>query len=909
MTIQFDQARRAYQQGRYEEAIQRLGDLVARDTQDAQTRLLLGSALQDGGYPEEARVQFQEALRLAKDPKLAETARNALVQLGTRPKTNGQAIQTPRARSPLTPVVPESVLPLQPPAQLAGISLRTKATALAIAIGTLPVLAIGSISYYFANQTITQQVIQEKQGRANDLSDKVDRFMLERYQDIQDMASLDIFRNPQSRAATTLQQKTDRLEQIVANSKGLYNSIAVYDLNGTPLVQTKGPRLDNHKNRDYFQEVLKTDKPAIAQPRNAKSTGVFSLHTAAPIKDLATGKTLFIVRARFTVEFLENVIKNYGADGKDQYALINNTQQAFISKNPALSDQGLLTDLPSLVSTVDQRKPTTMTAVGAKDNQEQLVTYAPIANIPGLPPLNWSTVLLTETSVAYAAQRQLLLNLLLGTGVTALLVGFLAAYLSNRGTRPILAATVAVQKLSQGELETRMAVEGTDELGVLGANINQMADQIQGLLSQQELARTSAEANAEDQRRQRESLQRQLNELLGGVEKLTQGELDSRITVEESGELEELGSNINRMADQIQNLLNQTEVARTSAEQNAQDQRQQKEQLQRQLINLLGEVEGAASGDLTVRANITAGEMGTVADFFNAIIESLRTIVTQVKTATSQVNISLGANEASIRQLSEEALRQADEISLTLDSVEGMTRSIQEVSQSARQAAEVARNASATAEEGGAAMDRTVEGILNLRETVAETAKKVKRLGESSQKISKVVSLINQIALQTNLLAINASIEAARAGEEGRGFAVVAEEVGALAAQSAAATREIEQIVESIQAETSEVVRAMELGTTQVVEGTRLVEDAKRSLEQIRSVSRQIDQLVQSISAATVSQASTSQTVTALMQAVAQVSGRTSDTSRQVSGALQETVQVARQLQQSVEVFKVGAGA
>jgi methyl-accepting chemotaxis protein len=203
-------------------------------------------------------------------------------------------------------------------------------------------------------------------------------------------------------------------------------------------------------------------------------------------------------------------------------------------------------------------------------------------------------------------------------------------------------------------------------------------------------------------------------------------------------------------------------------------------------------------------------------------------------------------------------------------------------------------------------MDRTVQSILNLRETVAETAKKVKRLGESSQQISRVVSLINQIALQTNLLAINASIEAARAGEEGRGFAVVAEEVGQLAAQSAAATREIEKIVETIQLETGEVVGAMELGTTQVVEGTRLVEEAKLSLEQILDVSSQIDDLVQSISTATVSQAQTSQVVTDLMKEIARASERTSGSSRQVAQALQQTVDVSQELQAAVDVFKVG---
>jgi methyl-accepting chemotaxis protein PixJ len=396
------------------------------------------------------------------------------------------------------------------------------------------------------------------------------------------------------------------------------------------------------------------------------------------------------------------------------------------------------------------------------------------------------------------------------------------------------------------------------------------------------------------------------------VEKIGRGELETRVSVKGEDELALLGSNVNLMAGQLQDLQKQQEANLEEIQANAEarrldaeEQKASKELLQTQLIELLMEVEGASRGDLTVRANVNAGEMGTVADFFNAIIESLRAIVTQVKSAAGELNVSLGENEGSLRQLAEDALQQSDEITRTLNSVQSMTLSIQEVAGSASQAAQVARTASATAEAGEIAMDRTVQGILNLRETIGDTAKKVKRLGESSQKISKAVSLINQIAEQTNLLSINASIEAARAGEEGRGFAVVAEEVGALATQSAAATKEIEQIVESIQRETSEVVRAMEVGTTQVVEGSQLVEEAKKNLTQILQVSRQIDQLAQMISTATVSQAQTSQSVNTLMQDIAQTSNRTSDASRQVSGALQQTVQVAQQLQESVGAFKI----
>jgi methyl-accepting chemotaxis protein PixJ len=328
---------------------------------------------------------------------------------------------------------------------------------------------------------------------------------------------------------------------------------------------------------------------------------------------------------------------------------------------------------------------------------------------------------------------------------------------------------------------------------------------------------------------------------------------------------------------------------------------------QKELFRLLTEIEGASDGDLTVRSEISDGEIAIVGDFFNSIIESLRDIVSTVKTAAGQVNGSVGANESDVRLLTDAATKQADQIQQTLSKLEKVTISIQSVATDARLAANVATSAASTAEIGGQAMDRTVQSILQLRETIAETAKKVKRLGESSQQISKVTGLIDQIALQTNLLAINASIEAARAGEEGRGFAVVAEEVGELAAQSAAATKEIEKIVENIQRETSAVAQAMELSTTQVVEGTQSVEQTKTSLKQIIELSNQMDTFLKSISTATIDQVETSQAVKLDMAAVALISEQTSDSSKQVSTSLQATVTIAQALQASVGKFKVDA--
>ncbi|NEP01111.1 MAG: GAF domain-containing protein [Symploca sp. SIO2E9] len=352
-------------------------------------------------------------------------------------------------------------------------------------------------------------------------------------------------------------------------------------------------------------------------------------------------------------------------------------------------------------------------------------------------------------------------------------------------------------------------------------------------------------------------------------------------------------------------FLKQQEQARISAETFSKEKFQQQQNLQLKIVELLRDLYGAAEGDLTVRADVVDGEIGAIAEFFNYIIESLERIVTKVQQSALQVNTAISEDEEAIRQFAQEAFQQAQETSLTLESVGQMTRSIQEVAQSANQTAVVSRMASNTAIEGGVAVKRSVEHILSLQETMTDTANQVKQLGRSSQKISKVVSLIEQIAMQTNLLAINAGIEAARAGVEGEGFAVVAEEVGQLAAESTAATREIEEIITSIQRETFQVVNAIEKNTVEVVAGTDLIKNVKQSLEEIVKVSAQIDQLVRSISEATVSQTQTSEAVSDLMCEIALRSVRSSDVSEQICGSLKQTLEVAQELQESVKTFKV----
>jgi len=883
-----------------------------------------------------------------------------------------------------------------------AMNLKTKATIIALAIGTLPILGTGVIAYHFADQAIKREIITTQEASATGLSDLISHYMVERYRNIQGLARLPILMNVKDGGTVSIEDQQALFNQ----SLETYNSqesVAVLDLNGEVILQSRGAKVLNQREQPYFQSVLKSDSPYIEGSVASTLEKDAAIYMAAPVRDSMTKKTIAIVRTVIPLEKLQEVVRNYPLNGK-KYFLSDATGKIFIASEKNQVGQDARASFLSLAQLQAEKKVGTLLSVNSLDKSQQLMSYTPPINLAGLPSLNWEVILTANPNAAFAPQQQLLATLTLGTLLTILLVAAVITIIARKAVRPILSATKAVEKMGRGELDTRVDVQGGDEFAVLSANINQMAEQLQDSLQRQTQSAQRSQLFSQVISNIRQSLSfdkilqigvdevreffqvdrvviyrfnddwlsgtltaesvgagwirgmgKVINDPLkpGDVDRYRGGKIWSVDDVQNAGLtrchceiLERLEVKANIVAPILRNnelialicahqcsgtrkwqaeeidffaqlaiqigyaldqahLLEQTEQARQEAEAVSEERRQQKEEFQAQLLNLLVDVEGVAQGDLTVRTDVTAGDIGTVADFFNSIVESLRQIVTQVKQAAVQVNTSLNGDEEAVRKLSAEAVQQAEETSRTLNSVEEMMRSIQVVSDSARQAAEVSRTASLTAEAGGMAIDLTVQNILNLRETIGETAKKVKRLGESSQQISKVVSLINQIALQTNFLAINAGIEAARAGEESQGFAIVAEEVGELAARSTAATREIEQIVAVIQRETSEVVSAMEAGTTQVIEETRLVENAKQSLEQILVVSHQIDQLVRSISDATVSQVETSQAVTSLMQDIVQVAGRTSNSSLQVSQSLRQTVAVAKELQESVETFKV----
>jgi len=326
---------------------------------------------------------------------------------------------------------------------------------------------------------------------------------------------------------------------------------------------------------------------------------------------------------------------------------------------------------------------------------------------------------------------------------------------------------------------------------------------------------------------------------------------------------------------------------------------------QEAILRLLNEMGNLADGDLTVQASVTEDVTGAIADSINFTIEELRTLVRGINSATDQVTKATQETQAISNRLYEASQRQNKEIQLASASVLQMAESINEVSQTATQSARVAQQSLAAAEKGGNVVQSQIAGMNEIRSQIQDTSKRIKRLGESSMEIGEIVELISDITEQTNVLALNAAIQAASAGEAGRGFTVVAEEVQRLAERSGEATKQIEAIVKTIQADTQDAVAAMEKSTVGVVEGTKLSDAAGQALTEIQKVSRDLADLISRISAQTQMQTASVTDVTRGMQGILKITEETTEGTKQTNVSIGQLTKLAAELRSSVAGFKV----
>ncbi|MGE0086386.1 MAG: methyl-accepting chemotaxis protein [Desulfococcaceae bacterium] len=365
---------------------------------------------------------------------------------------------------------------------------------------------------------------------------------------------------------------------------------------------------------------------------------------------------------------------------------------------------------------------------------------------------------------------------------------------------------------------------------------------------------------------------------------------EARAMVLYDDELGRMSKSLNEMLDNTLNLIQSSE---------------ERDSMQGSIMNLLEEISGLAEGDLTARAEVTEDFTGAIADSFNEMAEQLSEVVKNVKDVTLQVIATSQEVSSSTENLAETSEMQAVQVGETIDAINEMSASIQQVAENAGRSAGVSEQATLHAKEGAEAVRATNRAMESIREHAQETARAIKRLGESSQEIGNIVQLINDIADRTSILALNASIQAAMAGDAGRGFAVVAEEVQRLAERSTNATKQIDTLIKNIQAEINEAGSSMEESIQRVVEGSKLADGARKKLQEIETVSTQLGELIQAISMTSKQQAKASEEIAKTMEEVGEISSQTSAASRQTAVSMKSLAKMSAQLNESVSVFRL----
>lgn len=326
---------------------------------------------------------------------------------------------------------------------------------------------------------------------------------------------------------------------------------------------------------------------------------------------------------------------------------------------------------------------------------------------------------------------------------------------------------------------------------------------------------------------------------------------------------------------------------------------------QNAILRLLDEIADLADGDLRSYATVSEDFTGAIADSINFAIDQLRDLVSRITDTSHEVAQYTANTQGITNQLAEASEHQAQEIAGASAAINEMAMSIDQVSSNATESAVVAERSVQIAANGADVVNRSIEGMDTIREQIQETSKRIKRLGESSQEIGNIVALINDIADQTNILALNAAIQASMAGEAGRGFAVVADEVQRLAERSASATKQIEGLVKTIQTDTNEAVISMEQTTSEVVRGANLSKDAGVALDEIQNVSGNLAKLIANISDAAKLQSASAGHIAMTMNVVQEITSQTTTATFDTARSVSELANMAESLRESVTDFKL----
>lgn len=968
------------------------------------------------------------------------------------------------------------------------IGLRAKSVLFATAISTIPVLTIGTILYSFINQSRRQEIEIAHSNQANQITTNIKNSLKEQLRELEYLPKPDLINSRRFQDQQEILNNWQEANKINSTN----NQLFIVDLNGNVIADAQNKLTQNQKQENYFQTVLKTNKPFISQP-SSNSNNQYYLDLAVPVKDRNTNQILYIVRSTVPVSYFQNFLT---AITPDNYYITDASGKIFLSNNK------------NSLGNNAQELPT----------EKLLLTNASWASDPELGNLKWKTLLTTDKAIAFAPVNQLLWKLVIATIATTLLAGGIAAILGHRMLLRIINANYTLKKLGGGNLQTRMSLQGTDELTSLGVNINDMAQKLEELQQQQkqETQQLRLFTNTLISIRQPSSTDSLLNTTVTKIRQVFNADRvaiyryglqnDSQVLAESLApgllsisddmitsqyvNLEPIDDLKNNQTPVISNiyeanfnsehlyLLEQLQVKskltvpifkdsvffgylivhHCSKQHTWQPQEisfltqlaqqfglslerirllEDSQSLKNLAVHLASswkahdiynvavqDVRQALKADRTVIYKfgekghgvflaesviagftcamgmqlvepclgkcvdkLTKGKIQVINNVYQAglndcylqLLESFNVKANLVVPIIVNNNllgllithqcshprnwqqseidlceqsarlIGLALERADLFSTSQQARTSAEhqfsqqqqqkqhhlaQLMSLLEQIEGAvvtpteviqhlteiednqthhinkiatttnTRNeIKTVAKSARLAAQAASTTTSLVVNLNSIIDTNIENINNLQNTIDETVSKIRNLGDDSQEIATLAILINQIATQINLLAINAGIEAARTSDNRQGFGMVAEEVAALANKCTAVSNQIETIAHRLESETTEVVTTVESQSQQVTENTNSLIAAKANLSEITDKCGQIETNVNSIYGATASQIQASKQVATALKNLSKL-----DTNEysQLLNSHSQAVALIKRMKQSLEMYQVG---